>query len=804
MKIPLSWLKEYVDFEDTAEGLADKLTFSGIEVEGITTVGGGVPGVVVGNVTAIERHPNADKLTLCRVAFGGAAELTVVCGAPYVAVGGEYPFAPLGTVLPGGFTIEKRKVRGVVSEGMLCAEDELGISGDHDGLMELDATWAPGTPLAEVMGPPETVIEVEITPNRPDCLCLLGVAREVAALYGTKLKVPAVDLVESDVPVQQATRVAVEDLTDCPRYTARILRNVKVGPSPAWMKRRLEAAGIRAINNIVDITNYVMLECGQPLHAFDQKWLTEGRIVVRHPRPSETILTLDGVERELEPQMLVIADAEKPMAVAGVMGGENSGINDATTEVLLESANFRPAAIRATSKRLGMMSESAYRFMRGVDAEVAEFASRRAANLMGELAGATLLAGCLDVRSEAKKLWNVICRPQRLSTLLGFSATPEDIAKAFESLGLTVVACSPEAVEVTVPSFRADLTREADLIEEYARLHLKDLPPVRSMATIVPDADDQPAQAQARLRDVLVGLGLQQIMNYSFLAEDLLDLLNKDNAPHRVKLANPLTADHTVLRDSLLPQMVETIGLNVSRQVDEVAFFETGRVFRLGPENLPTEHDHVAVGLLGPMGRTGLERFQPVSELDMMLWIKGLWEQAAAALQLHGATLQPADRPWSEPGRGLDVVVEGEVIGWLGLLNVAIAKEWRIHEPVGLLEAAVHPLLKDVGAIPELTPPPTYPSIRRDAALIVAADVRHERVLEVARAAAPAELETIELFDVYQGKNLGEGRKSMAYAFIYRAPTGTLTDEAANTFQEKVNAALKAHLPADIRDGVSP
>ena len=801
MNILLSWLKDYVDFEDTAEGLADKLTFSGIEVEGITTVGGGVPGVVVGKVTAVEKHPNADKLTLCRVDFGGAAELTVVCGAPNVAVGGSYPFAPLGTVLAGGFTIEKRKVRGVVSEGMLCAEDELGISDDHDGLMELDAAWAPGTPLAEVMGPPETVIEVEITPDRPDCLSLLGVAREVAALYGTKLKLPTINLSESDVPVQEATSVAVEDLTECPRYTARILRNVKVGPSPDWMKRRLEVSGIRAINNIVDITNYVMLECGQPLHAFDQKWLAEGRIVVRHPHPGETILTLDGIERKLEPQMLVIADAEKPMAVAGVMGGENSGINDATTDVLLESANFRPAAIRATSKRLGMMSESSYRFIRGVDAEVAEYASRRAADLMCQLAGATLLAGCLDVRTEAMKSWKVICRPERLSTLLGFPVTPDDMAKTFESLELKVVACSPEAVEVLVPSFRADLTREADLIEEYARLHLKELPPVRSMATIVPDADDKPAQAQARLRDVLVGLGLQQIMNYSFLAEGLLDLLNKDNASHRVKLANPLTADHTVLRDSLLPQMVETIGLNVSRQVDEVAFFETGRVFRLGPENLPTEYDHVAVGLLGPVGRTGLERFQPVSELDMMLWIKGLWEQAASALQLCGATLKAADRPWSEPGRGLDVLVEGEVIGWLGLLNVAIAKEWRIHEPVGLLEVAVNPLVKDVSSIRELTPPPTYPSIRRDVALIVATDVSHARVLEVAHTAAPAELETIELFDVYQGKNLGEGRKSMAYAFTYRAKTGTLTDEAANAFQEKVNAALKQELPAEIREG---
>ena len=802
MKIPLSWLKEYVAFEDTVEGLADKLTFSGVEVEGIERIGGGVPGVVVGEVLAIEKHPNADKLTLCKVNFGGAAEMTVVCGAPNVAVGGKYPFAPLGTALPCGITIEKRKVRGVFSEGMLCAEDELGFSDDHTGLMVLDAKWAPGTPLAEVMGPPETVIEVEITPNRPDCLSLLGIAREVAALYGTQVKVPDATLQEAAPAVEKATSVVVEDLNDCPRYTARILQNVKVGPSPDWMKQRLEAAGVRAINNIVDITNYVMLECGQPLHAFDQKLLAEGRIVVRHPRPGEKILTLDGVERALEPQMLVIADAQKPMAVAGVMGGEHSGINESTTEVLLESANFRPAAIRATSKKLGMLSDASYRFMRGVDAELAEFGSRRAAKLMCELAGAKLLMNAVDVRSAPRPPWAVTCRPERLEALLGLKARPEEIAAVFKALELKVLKCGPDAIEVQVPTFREDLTREADLIEEFARIHgLKKLPPVRSKATIVPGADDKPAQAAARLREVLSGLGLQQIMNYSFLAEGLLDLFDKDNTPNRVKLANPLTADHTVMRDALLPQMAETIGLNFSRQVVETAFFETGRVFRLGADGKPTEADHVAIGLSGPAGRTGLDKFKPVDELEMFLWIKGLWEQAAAALNLRGAALRSADRPWSEPGRGMEIVVAGAVAGWLGLLKAEIAKEWRIHEPVGLLEAAVKPLVKDVETMQPLVPPPSYPSIRRDAALIVAADVRHERVVEVARQAAPAELEKIELFDIYAGKNLGEGRKSMAYAFTYRSKTGTLTDEAANGFQEKVNAALKAQLPAEIREG---
>jgi phenylalanyl-tRNA synthetase beta chain len=800
MNIPLSWLQEYVDIPDTPEGLAERLTFSGVEVEGIRRVGGGVPGVVVGEVVGIEKHPNADKLTLCRVRYGAAAETTVVCGAPNAAVGGKYPFAPLGTALPCGITIAKRKVRGVASEGMLCAEDELGLSEDHTGLLELAAHWAPGTPLAEVLGPPETVLEVEITPNRPDCLSLLGLAREVAALYGTEVKWPDTNLPEVHPAVEKATSVIVEDLTDCPRYTARVLHDVRVGPSPEWLRRRLEAAGIRAINNIVDITNYVMLEYGQPLHAFDQKLLAEGRIVVRHPRPGEKILTLDGVERTLEPQMLVIADAQRAMAVAGVMGGEDSGINERTTDVLLESASFRAGAVRATSKKLGMLSDASYRFARGVDIGLAEVASRRAAKLMVELAGAKVLMGVVDVHAPLPQPWRVTCRPARLHALLGLAPEPAAIAKDFTALGLKVLTCDAERIEVEVPTFRGDLTREADLIEEYARLHIRELPAVRPLATIVPGADDRPALAAARLREVLVGLGLQQIMNYSFLAEGLLDLFDGGAAAQRVKLANPLTADHTVMRDALLPQMVETIGLNVSRQVTQAALFETGRVFRLGADGLPAEADHVAIGLAGAVGRAGMDQFLPVSEQDMFLWIKGVWEQAAAALNVADVTLRPADRPWSEPGRGLELVAGAEVIGWLGLLKTDIAKEWRIHEPVGLLEAAVAPLVKNVVAIRPLAPPPSYPSIRRDAALIVAPDVRHEQVLAVAREAAPPELERIELFDIYTGKNLA-GRKSMAYAFTYRSATGTLTDEQANAFQEKVNAALVARLPAEIRAG---
>ena len=645
------------------------------------------------------------------------------------------------------------------------------------------------------------MLEAEITPDRPDCLSLIGIAREVAALYGAELKLPDAELVESDPWVEKATSVQVEDTEYCARYTARVLEEVKVGPSPEWMRRRLEAAGVRAINNIVDITNYVMLECGQPLHAFDQALLAEGRIVVRHPKTGEKIETLDGVVRELEPWMLVIADAVKPMAVAGVMGGEHSGINEGTATVLLESANFRAASVRRTSKKLGLMTESSYRYIRGVDAEMAEFGSRRAAKLMVELASAKLLRGAVDVYPAPRKPWRVACRPERLRRLLGMEPGAEEIARVFASLGLRVVSASEEAIEVEVPTFREDLTREADLIEEYARLRIKELPPVRSMATIVPGADDKPAQAQGFLREVLVGAGLQQIMNYSFLEEGLLNLFDAGGAEKRVKLVNPLTADHTVMRDALLPQVVQTLGLNFSRQVQRAAFFETGRVFRLDGDGTPREEERVAVGLMGPVGRSGGNPLQAPGEQEMLLWIKGIWEEMALALRVEGAELRPADRPWSKPGRGLEIVVGGAAIGWLGLLLPVIGKEWRIHEPVGILEASVEPLLKNVGARRVLVPPPSYPSTRRDVALVLAEGVRHEQVMAIVNKVAPPELERVELFDIYQGKNLGEGRKSMAYAFTYRSKTGTLTDEAANGFQQKMNEALKAGLSAEIREG---
>lgn len=800
MRLPVGWLREYVDFDDDAAGLAERLTFSGVEVEGVETIGAACEGVVVGETLAVERHPNADKLTVCRVRYGDE-EATVVCGAPNVRAGGKYPFAPLGTTLPGGLTIERRKLRGVESCGMLCAADELGLSKDHEGLMALDEVWAPGTPIAEVLGPPETVLDLEITPNRPDCLSVLGLAREVAALYGTKRRLPAIELPVSGEPVEELARVEVEDAEGCPRYVVRVLRGLRIGLSPDWMRRRLEAAGVRAINNVVDITNYVMLECGQPLHAFDRRLLKEAVVRVRRAGPGEKMATLDEVDRPLAPDMLVIADSAGPVALAGVMGGAGTEIRSSTTEVLLESACFKPALIRSTSKRLGLSTESSYRFERGVDPEAVEWCGRRAAALMVEHAGGVCAPGAIDRYPGRREPKAVRCRYHRLNALLGLEVGAESIRGVFGALELPCRVDGDESCEVTIPSFRPDLTREADLIEEFARIHgLDKVPAPAPLAQLVPGADDRPSREVEILREALVGLGLREVMHYSLTSDHLLDAFDATDAERRIRLPNPISAEQTTLRGSLIPQLAETLGRNRARQVERCALFEIGRVFRRASDGRSVEDDRVAVGLLGPVARTGLDVRAPLTEEEALLSLKGIWEALVERLRCPDAEVALTDAPWSEEGRALALKVSGATVGHMGLLREGLRRAWRLHDPVALMEARIEPLTRHLDRVPAAVVPPSFPSVSRDAALVVPADMTHARVMETLRRVAPPELERVALFDVFTGGSLGQGMKSMAFAFTYRSPNRTLTDEEANAYHNHVKQGLKRELNVDVRE----
>jgi phenylalanyl-tRNA synthetase beta chain len=797
MKFALSWLKEYVDFDDTVAGLSDKLTFAGLEVEHIETLGGTFEGVVVGEVKQIEPHPDADKLRLCTVEYGAAETLRVVCGAPNVAVGGKYPFATVGTTLPCGIKLKKAKIRGVESLGMLCAKDELGLGEDHSGLLVLDASLKPGTPLAAVMGPAETVFELEITPNRPDCLSIIGIAREVAAIYGKPFKMPSIELKESSEPVEKEVSVEVKDSGKCPRYTARVLKDVKIGPSPDWMKRRLETCGIRSINNVVDITNYVLLETGHPLHAFDYTLLKDGKIIVRHAAKGEKFATLDGVERQLTEEMLVIADAGKAVALAGVMGGANTGIKDDTSTVLLEAATFEQSCIRATAKTLSLYTDSSYRFQRGVNADSVEWASRRAAALMAELAGAGVCKGVVDVYPAPKVKRQITFRWQAACDLIGMNVPVETMKNIFQSLEISILSADAEKAVLEIPTFRDDLEREVDIIEEVARMNGVDkIPEKLPVAETVAGVNDSRVRAITACRKNLVGLGAREIMNYTLVSHPLLDLFGKDDAAAREELPHPISAEQSVLRTSLIPQMIESLGRNKSRQINEAVFFEIGRTFA---KTVQTEK--VCLGLMGAAGRGALDKQRAIGEEEVFLWLKGLVEKLLAAQKVPSVSFQTLENPAFEAGRAVAVLSGKEKIGVLGLINSAARKEWRLNDPVAAAELNLEPLISNVWKRSEVKDIPLYPSVERDFAFVVDESVRHEEILKAVQSAAPAELEKLTLFDVFRGKSLEKGGKSMAYSFVYRSPSGTLTDEKVNAFHEAVGKKVCAAVSAVIREG---
>ncbi len=801
MKVPLSWLREYVDFTGTPQELSDKLTFSGIEVEGIEPIGAGIEGVVCAEIVTVAPHPNADRLRLCDVNAGGEL-VRVVCGASNFEVGDKAAFAPVGTVLPGDFKLKKAKIRGELSFGMLCAEDELGISDEHDGIMILPRDVAVGTPIGELLGLPDTVMVLEITWNRPDCLSMLGIAREVAALCDLELKIPAIELIETDEAVDSVAAVTIEDAEACPRYTARVLRDVTIGASPLWLQRRLTMAGVRPISNVVDITNYVMLECGQPLHAFDQPLLAEGRIVVRKATAGEPIKTLDEQDRKLTDDMLVIADGKQPVAVAGVMGGATSEISDGTTDVLLESACFAAPGIHYTSRDLGLHSESSHRFERGVDLEGVNWASERAAQLMQQHAGATLLKGVVDVYPGKHKPAELVLRWARLDSLMGICVPREEAVAILMSLQIPVLAHDDEMCRVSVPSFRHDLKREADLIEEVVRMYgLERIPDVAPLARVVPEANDEPTYAQAKCRDALISLGLTETMTYSFVSESLVNRFGKGNMDRRVVLPNPVSADYAILRESLIPQLVESLGRNMAHQVSDVAFFEMGQTFCKRSSGDLAEESRVALGLMGKVGRQGMAARKAATPEESFLWAKGVIERLCGLMHTAELTFAPSDHESMEQGACAVVRLGGKQIGVLGLLSEKIRHHWRMHEPVAVAELSLGPLLEHAFAAPVLKAVSTYPPITRDVAMILSDQVGHEQIVATMRKAGPAELGVIELFDIFAGKGIEKGHRSLAYTLTYQSMERTLTDEEANGFHATVKAALRESLGADLREG---
>lgn len=818
MKVTLNWLKQYVDFNWSPDELAERLTMLGLEVEEVQKISGEFEGIVVAEVITRDKHPNADKLSLCRV-NDGAGERQIVCGADNFKAGDKVPLILPGATLPvkagekEPLTIKVGKIRGYESHGMMCSPQELGLPDQVEGLLILRADAKVGQPFAEYLGRTggDVVFDLEITPNRPDLNSVIGIAREIAAVTGNPLKLPAsVEAPRNTQPASELVNVRIEAPELCPRYTARVIRGVKIGPSPDWLRTTLEKVGIRSISNVVDVTNYVMLECGQPLHAFDYHLIgkdTSGKpaIVIRRALDGELFVTLDGQKRTLTGEMLLIADEQKGIALAGVMGGANTEINDQTVDVLIESAYFSPRNIRRTSKQLGLRSESSYRFERGADIGVAEWASRRAAQLILQTAGGQLAEGVVDAYPKPAESKQIPLRHSKVNDLLGITLKPEEMEFYLGQLGLTALnrkpravdeAAPPEPVTFHIPTWRVDLKRETDLIEEIERLHgLAKVPATPPRGAIGTNAFDAVHDQIAEVRRILCGLGLNEAQGQTLIASADARGAQPEAL---VALANPLSADMDVLRPSLLPGLIHSLRHNVRRKNSDVALFEVGRVF-VHNNGAPTEERRVAIALTGlraPTFWSGAGRDSKFELAD----VKGFVEELLEQFGLRGVVFARLAESSAFFLESATVTLGGKLrLGELGQLAPALARQNDLRDAVLLAELNLDQLIARRNPAKSLKPLPQFPSSRRDVAMLVAEAVTHDAVLQTVKQAKAANLESAELFDVFRGKNVPEGQKSLAYAFTYRSPERTLTDSEVNAAHEKVVAALKAQLKAELR-----
>ena len=815
MNVTLNWLKTYIDFDFSPSELAERLTMLGIEVEAIKQLGTGLEGIVVGKVTAMVPHPNADKLVLCQVDVGGAEPLQIVCGAPNVREGMFAPVATIGATLPIGLTIKRAKLRGETSHGMLCSEKELGLSEDAAGLMELSADISAGTSLVTALGLDDVVFELEITPNRPDCLSLIGVAREIRAETGNPLKLPSVDLQESEADIEDMTSVTIDAPDLCPRYAARIIQGVKVGESPAWLQQRLESVGVGVINNIVDVTNFVLMEYGQPLHAFDYHKLTENRIVVRRATDGEQLTTLDEEARELTTDMLVIADAEKPVALAGIMGGYDSEITETTCDVLLESAYFNPSSVRATAKALGISTEASYRFERGADPGGVLAALDRAAQLIAELVGGTICKGTVDVypgsppvtgKGEQQPLTEIQLRPDRVNFILGTELEAAEMEEILRRLGFDVKSSrhTPCAVntegnyQVAVPTFRSDITREIDLIEEIARVYGYDnIPTTLPKGDIPVPAPDPKTEVRRRIKHFLLAAGMMEAVNYSFCDPNCFEKIRlaSDN-PLRdaLPLRNPLSPEMSVLRTTLVPGLLENTQHNRNHQIKVIALFEIGGVFvRDGNQQEPERVTGVLAGQIGD-GVYG----NPYRNPDFFD-IKGLVEGMLEVCGITEYTLQKTDVPTFHPGRNAEVLLNDRRIGIFGEAHPEVLENYDLPYKAYIFELDLEALVDTVVFAKRFEPISIYPKVERDLAIVVDKEVLSDMPIGLIYTTGGEWVESVRLFDVYEGEQVPEGKKSLAYAIVYHSATETLTDKAVNALHDRVVEHLHQELGAELR-----
>jgi phenylalanyl-tRNA synthetase beta chain len=810
MKVSYQWLSEYVDLSGySAADLAEKLTRSGIEVDVVESRNKGVQNVIVGYVKTQEKHPDADKLSVCTVETG-AEDLQIVCGAPNVAAGQKVPVAVIGGVLPGDFKIKKAKLRGVESQGMICSAKELGMNDRllpkeiQEGILVLPEEAEVGANAPDLLGLNDEVMELDLTPNRSDALSMIGVAYEIAAILGRDVKLPEPQLSETAEKTSEHISVRISAKEECQHYAARLVRNVKIGSSPLWMQNRLMAAGIRPINNIVDITNYVMLEYGQPLHAFDADRLDGGRINVRLAGQGEKIVTLDGTERELEPTMLLITDGAKPVAIAGVMGGANSEVTQDTKHILLEAAKFSGASVRKTSRKLGLRSESSLRFEKEVNPEAVIPALQRAAELMVQYAGGEAAEGIVEERTIMPEPLTINLSLAKVNKVLGTHVTIDEIKQIMNRLKFSFEADLGNELVVTVPKRRGDISRDVDLIEEVARLYGYDhIPTTLISGATTPGSLTKEQSIRRSIRRLLTDSGLHEVVNYSFTHPGQINEykgLYPESRP--IQLAMPMSEERSTLRTSLIPHLLDTAVYNRYRNISDVAVFEIGNVFVTDQEQikeLPEEHLMLAVLWTGSRKEahwTG--KPEKVDFYDL----KGLFDSVAAYLGIQGVEYRQIQVDGLHPGRAAEILINKEgqsvSIGRIGQLHPNIQNE-RDLDDTYVLEIELETLYRFAEFQIDYRPLPRYPSIARDIAVVIDDAVAVGEVINAIRRTGGGLLESVDVFDLYKGERLGEGKKSIAFSLVFRHNEKTLTDEEVSALHADIVSKLEQSFAAELR-----
>ena len=800
MLILTSWLKEFVPFECSVEQLAHDLTMAGLEVEGVESAFRGIEKVVAVKINRIEPHQSASNLRICTVDTG-RKEVTVVCGAPNVEQGRTAVLALPGTVLPDGTLVKEAMIHGIRSYGMLCSQAELGIGEDAGGIMYLDEKVRVGTPLPEALGLEDYVLEIGITPNRSDCLSVMGVAREVSALYDIPMTLPFSVSETAEEKNPHSVNITIEDPELCGRYAGAIIRGVKPGPSPVWITSRLAASGIRPINNIVDVTNYVLLETGQPLHAFDLQKLDGNAVVVRCARKGEKLETLDGKERELQEGMLAICDKSKPVAVAGVMGGANSEVTDNTDDILLESAWFQPSQVRRTAKKLKLSTEASYRFERGVDPGSTVSSMLRAVELIQQTAGGKLEAW-RDVSPLKFEPVSITLRPERAAGLIGADITAETMARYLEKIGFAVTMAQ-EGIDTEVPLFRPDVTEEIDLVEEIARLHGFDtIPTTWPVASIITEELESSRAIESRIRSCLACSGLNEIISYSFTSPADIQALGFEQNDRRlsmVKVQNPLTEDQSVMRTSLVPSLLRTVARNHARRNLDLKLFETGTTFiDQGSEKQPVEEKRVACVMTGRRMPAGWAWNDDQCDL---FDIKGVMEDMLEKLNID-ASIKPEtpDDPFYINGASITVSTEdGAVLGTAGEVSPPVLKAFDISSPVYLFDFSLHALEQASNPVREFKRLARHPAVELDLAMVLKDHVRAADIMHFIQDNVPAFLEKAEIFDVYAGKPIPAGYKSIAVRFTYRADDRTLSDHEVNAVHQPLVDEILKKFDAELR-----